>query len=220
MALAATPDLELAQRYFANRHLPTKGLSTQAAALLEQGWAKFGSVPHGSGQRVAADWWVGVTLARPPRFGAPEGSRKFDLKVRYHLAVTTSGPVQQSVVVLTSPSWPEGLRWEQEWAGKISRVRPCQQQSGGTKCGPWRNWDAQSVIATAGEADLPVGIQAPLFLPAPFALLASANETSSWKSEDFFGREFGLTWQKGAAWPDRMWNAQGETRLLGQGEES
>jgi hypothetical protein len=150
---------------------------------------------------------VEVRLARPELRPLPKSA---DLKVDYEVIEAELGPVARWVVRLTSASWAEGLSWEQMRveglaSGRVdSRIRPCRE---GLGCGPWRTLSSEEAIPTAGEHRMSLGIQAPIFV---WGDAGSAR----WEEEDFFGRSLGWEWSWGAPWPERLWNAQAEVRLV------
>ena len=207
-------ELELAQRYFQARK-EIRPLELQSVTL----------APHSSRwPGVGTSWKMGVRLARPTLATRAAVARhrlkaqdQFspDLEVVYSVIERELGPVFRWVVRLTSDSWTQGMSWEQLVLPSASqvRIRPCM----GSYCGPWREWEDDAVVATAGHKDLPVGIQSHLFLfSSSLRALSRDRAEYFWRSEDFFGREQGWEWPSNRPWPARLWNAQSEVRWIAE----
>lgn len=199
-AFAVPAELGIAQRYFSARQAPGASMAAlQGVPAASLRGARF----------EGARWGMDVYLARPPRPVPRNLPPRPDLRVDYSVEELTHGPVFRLVVRLSSSAWVRsGVSWEQEFVEAASggparsRIRPCSAQ----ECGPWRDWEHGRVVPTAGRHELPIGIQAPLFLPIGWF-------APRWQGEDFFGREAGLVWDEGSPWPQRLWNAQGEARM-------
>ena len=219
--VAASSDLQIADKYFkAHREGRTSReiLSTQEnldAAAVAPGVRQSRGLDFDSLPPLDSNWSVEVQLTRPPR-GIPhprsideaQAVFKSDLRVDYRVIERVLGPMPQWRVELSCSEWAAGLKWQQEFSQSgtqlVSHVRPCRENM----CGPWRRWNGQEVFPTAGRQEIPSGFQAPLFLSL------EAKSGSLWQSEDFFGREVGVDWREQSFWPERMWSAQGEARLV------
>ena len=209
----ASPELQLAQRYFSRRqgHLPSGTLRLLQGGALDPA-SLFDFLPP-----TDSRWQGKVSLARSPTPASRnQAVERHDIVLNYRVIQRIRGPIPYWRVRVESPVWGGGLGWEQEILGEDfrSRIRVCK----GSECTEWRDFDSEGAVPTAGsEAGGSVGdqgLQALIFLPSRSlrAALPDGSGGLRWEGEDFFGRSLGWEWSKGNPWPARLWSAQGEVR--------
>ncbi len=213
--VSASPDLQLAQRYFKQR-IDRGLIEREASGGLIMRAASGGDFfdPFELLPPPGAVWTAEVSLSRAPRVRSVPG--RADLVLLYRVLERVRGPVPYWRVRAESDAWGRGVAWEQEIFGDDfrGRIRICQL----LQCSPWRDFDADAAVPTggieAGGAATDRGLQVPIFLPSRSLGQATRDGRGAlrWEGEDFFGRTLGWEWPEGKPWPGRLWSAQGEVR--------